>query len=85
MEVRYVTGFLLRKKMLYHAPPFRILLITNQGVLTFKNGSENTMDFWKLNLEVRTLVLVWMDITTSLMMMNILMQRVILMKRNTKN
>ena len=83
--MRYVTGLSVRKVRFYHAPPLSTLLMTNQGILTFKNGSMIKMASWKSHLEVRNLVLVWMDMSYSLMMMKRLLQRVTLMRSNTKD
>ena len=42
----------------------------NQEILMFKGGSVIIMALQKMHLESSTLVLVWMDMTPSLMMMN---------------
>ena len=68
----------------YHSSSFRIILLTNQGILMFKNGYVITVDRWDLNLEVRTLELVWMDMTPSLTMMKRVLKRGTLMSRNIK-
>ena len=68
----------------YHAPPFRILIITNQGILTFINGSLINMAHWKPHLEVKTLEIVCMDMNPSLMMVKRVLQSGNLMRRNKK-
>ena len=83
--MNYVNGFSVKKGRFYHAPPFRTLLLTNQGTLTFNNRSMITMALWKLHLEVGTLELVWMDMTPSLMTMERVLKRATLMKSNTKD
>ena len=59
--------------------------MTNQEILKSKNGYMITMGHRNPYLEVRTLVLVWMDITTSLMMTQRVMKRVTLMRRNAED
>ena len=63
MEVIYVTVLSVIKERLYHAPPFSTLLLMDQGILRLRNGSVIIVALWKPHLEVRTLVLVWMDMT----------------------
>ena len=71
--------------MFYHVPPPIILLLKNQGILEFNNGSMITMALCNLHLEGKTLVIVWMYMTPSLIMINMVLQRVTLMMGNTKD
>ena len=81
----YVTGFTVIKVKFYHAPPFSTLILTNQLILTFKNGSVVIMALCKPHLEVRSLVLVWVDMTPPLMMMKRLLKKVTIIRRNNKD
>ena len=85
MEAYDATGFTLRKRGLYRAPLISTLTLRNQGIPTFKNGYVINLDFWKPHLEVLTLLIFWMAITTSLMMMKRVQRKVTLMRRNTKD
>ena len=62
--------------MFYLEPQLSTLLMKNQEFLVFKSGSVIIMALWKMHLEARTLVLVWMDMTPSFMMMNRVLLRV---------
>ena len=66
----------MRKEIFYLEPQFITLLLNNQEIMMFRSGSVIIMDLWKMYLEARTLVLVWMDMTPSLMMMKRLFLRV---------
>ena len=85
LEARYVTGSSVRKGMFYHAPPSSTLLLTNREILTFKKVSVITMTRWNLHFEASTLVLDSMAMTPLIMNMKREMQRVTLMRRNTKD
>ena len=85
LEERYFTVFSVRKVRFYQAPPFSTLSLTNQGILTFKNRSVITMARWKPHLELGNFSLVWMSITPSLMIINSVLQRVTLMRGDTKD
>ena len=76
MTTHYVIGFLVRKERFYLKPQFRTLLLNNQEILMFKSGSVIIMALWKMHLEARTLVPVWMNITLLLMIMNRVLLRV---------
>ena len=76
LEVLYVIGFLVIKERFYLEPQFSTLLLKNQEILMFKSGSVISMAIWKMHLEARTLVLVWMDMTPSFVMMNRVLLRV---------
>ena len=64
------------KERFYLEPQFSTLLLKNQDILMFKSGSVIIMDIWKMHLEAKTLVLVWMDTTPSLIMMKRVLLRV---------
>ena len=68
LEVLYVIGLSVRKKMFYLEAQFSTLLLKNQEILMFKSGSVIIMDLWKMHFEARTLVIIWMGMTPSLMM-----------------
>ena len=76
LEVLYIIGLLVRKERFYLEPQLSTLLLNNQDILMFKSGSMIIMDLWKMHLEARTLVLVWMYMTPSLMMMERVLLRV---------
>ena len=81
----YDVGFLVRKEIFYLKPQFSTLLLRNLDIMIFKSGSVIIMDLWKMYLEARTLVLVWMDMTLSLMIMKRVFLRVTPMRRDIKN
>ena len=76
LKVLHVIVLLVRKEMFYLKPQFITLMLNIQEILTFKIGSLIIMTLWKMDLEARTLVILWMYITTQLMMMNRLLLRV---------
>ena len=69
LEVLYVIGLSVRKERFYLEPKFSTLLLKNQEILMFKSGFVIIIGIWKMYLEARTSVLVWMDMTPSLIMM----------------
>ena len=69
LEVIYVIGFLVRKERFYIESKLITLLMNNQEILMLKSGSVIIMALWKMHLEARTLVLVWMDINPSRIIM----------------
>ena len=78
----YVIGFLVRKERFYLEPKFSALLWNNQEILMFKSGSVIIMDLWKMHLEARTLVIIRMDMTSSLIMMKKALLRLTPIRRN---
>ena len=51
----------------------------------FKSGSMIIMALWKMNLEARTLLIVWMDMLTSLMTIKRVLLRVNPTRRDIKD
>ena len=70
VEVLYVIGCLVRKESFYLETQFSTLLLNNQEILMLNSGFVIIVALWKMHLEACTLVLVWMDMTPLLMMMN---------------
>ena len=81
----YVIGFLVRKERFYLKPHFSTLLMKKQEILVFKSGSVIIIALWRMHLEERTLLLVCMDMTPSLMMMKRLLLRVVPTMRDIKD
>ena len=76
---------LSEKVILYLEPQARTLLLKNQEILMFKIVSAIIMALWKIYLEVNTLVIVWMDITPSLLMIKGILIRVTPMRMDIKD
>ena len=85
LEALYVIVLLVRKERFYLGPQFRNLLLKNQEILMFNSGSVIIIALWNMHLEARTLVLVCMDITPSLMIMNRVLLRVTPTRREIKD
>ena len=85
LELFYVIVFLVIKERFYLKLQFSTLLLKNQDILMFKSGYVIIMDLWKLHLEARTMVLVWMDMNPSLMMMERVLLRVNPSRRDIKD
>ena len=83
--MRYVTGLSGIKGGYYCTPPVRTSMMTNQGNLWFRNRSVIIMYYWNTPLEESNLELFWMVMTPSLMIIQMVIQRVTLMNRNTKD
>ena len=56
---------LSEKEKVYLQPQFITLMMKNQEILVFKSGSVIIMALWKMHLEARNLVLVWIDMNPS--------------------
>ena len=84
LEVICVIGFLVRKEMFYLEPKFSTLLLKNQDILVFKSRSVIIMALRNMHLEAKTLVLVCMDMTNSLMMMKRVLLQVTPTRRDIK-
>ena len=80
----YVIGLLSRKKIFYLKPQFGTLLLKNQEILVFKSESVIIMALWKMHLEARTLVLVWMYMAPLIMMIKRVLLRVTPTRRDIK-
>ena len=85
LEVLYVIGFLVRKERFYLGPQFSNLLLKNQYILMFRSGSVMIMDLWKMKLEARDLVLVWIDTNPSLIIIKRVLIRVTPTRRDIKD
>ena len=75
LELIYVIGLLVINERFYLKPQFITLLLKNQEILMFKSGSVIIMALWKMHLEARALVLVWMDMNPPLMIMKRLLPK----------
>ena len=58
LEVLYVIGLVVRKERFYIEPKFSTLLLKNQDILMFKNGSVIIMALCKMYVGLMTLVIV---------------------------
>ena len=85
LEVLYVIGLLVGKEFFYLEPQLSTLLLKKQEILMFTRGSVIIMALWKMHLEASNLVLVWMDMTPSLMMMKRVLLRVNPTRRDIKD
>ena len=81
----YVIGLIVRKESFYLEPQFSTLLLNNQDIPMFKSWSVIIMALWKMYLEARTLVLVGMDMTPSLMIMKRVLLRVTPVRMDIKD
>ena len=81
----YVIGLLVRKEIFYLKTPFSTLLPNNQDIPMFKSVSMIIMYLCKIYLEAGTLVLVWRDMNTLLMMTNRVFLRVTPIRRDIKD
>ena len=75
----------MRKERFYIEPKFSTLILKNQEILIFKSGSVIIMALWKMYLEARTVLLVCMDMTPSLMIMKRVFLRGDQMMRDIKD
>ena len=71
--------------MFYLKPQFSTLMLNNQEILMLKIGYVIIMALWKMHLETRTLVLVWMDMNNSLMIMKRVLLSVTPTRRDIKD
>ena len=70
--------------MFYLEPQHITLMLKNQEIIMFNSGYVIIMDLWKMQFEARNLVLVWMDMNTSLMTMKRVLLRVVPTRRDIK-